>query len=189
MYLSKLLLAKRSARNPYDVHKHIWRVFEWQEQKRRGFLFRVDWDAPGRHVPVLLQSGEEPVCAEGPLVLVDTKRFDLRLRSGQFLRFALCANPVKRLSSERCRVPLLRHDDRIEWLHRKLDRAARVVDADVISIRPLNFLKDSRPGKVVALTYSGVLEVGDESLLLSLVRQGIGPAKSFGCGLLSVARA
>jgi len=35
--------------------------------------------------------------------------------------------------------------------------------------------------------FDGSLTVSDESAFIALLRSGIGPAKAFGCGLLSVA--
>jgi len=39
-----------------------------------------------------------------------------------------------------------------------------------------------------AVCYQGVLRVADADLLRETVSKGIGPAKVFGCGLLSLAR-
>jgi CRISPR system Cascade subunit CasE len=53
----------------------------------------------------------------------------------------------------------------------------------------LYFRKKDRPGKVVTISYTGLLGVNDTKPLMNLVENGIGPAKAFGCGMLSLARA
>jgi CRISPR system Cascade subunit CasE len=50
----------------------------------------------------------------------------------------------------------------------------------------LYFRKDGEAGKIVAVTFDGLLRVVDPALLWQQMQQGIGPAKSFGCGLLSI---
>jgi len=56
---------------------------------------------------------------------------------------------------------------------------------------PLRFYKtkEERAGKIQPVSYKGVLNVRDAEGVVMLIRKGIGPAKAFGCGLLSLARA
>ena len=53
----------------------------------------------------------------------------------------------------------------------------------------LYFRKGKRAGKVVVLTYEGILRVENPKKFEEVFRLGIGPAKSMGCGLLSLAGA
>jgi CRISPR system Cascade subunit CasE len=53
---------------------------------------------------------------------------------------------------------------------------------------PLYFRKGNRGGKLAGVTYDGVLRVTNSGNLVSLLENGIGPAKAFGCGLLLVRR-
>ncbi len=191
MYLSKLELDRRWLRNPYQVHRLLWNAFPGIPDARRPFLFRVESSrGPGR-IPVLMQSFVEPVQPSGePVVLLAVKSFEPSFAEGRTLRFALCANPVKRLNQERCRVPLIRDEDRLQWLHRKLENSAELLECQVSGGEVLYFRKDraGKPGKIALVTYSGVLHVIDPSRFRNLVENGVGAAKCFGCGLLSVAR-
>ncbi|HAK08481.1 MAG TPA: type I-E CRISPR-associated protein Cas6/Cse3/CasE, partial [Shigella sp.] len=114
------------------------------------------------------------------------------------LYFRLRANPIKtildnqkRLDSKgnikRCRVPLIKEAEQIAWLQRKLGNAARVEDVHPISERPQYFSGDGKSGKIQTVCFEGVLTINDAPALIDLVQQGIGPAKSMGCGLLSLA--
>lgn len=190
MYLSKVLLTGGRAGNPYEVHRQLWRAFPDAQDRTRDFLFRAEWGRRRTTLPVLLQSLTEPrSSSDAGVEVLATKAFEPRLREGQVLRFALAANPTKRLSEARKRVPYVKHEEQVAWLRRKLAGAAEVLDADVVGQEALHFRKGGLPGKVVVMTFSGYLRTVEPDRLRSVMVSGIGPAKSFGCGLLTVARA
>ena len=85
-----------------------------------------------------------------------------------------------------CRVPLIVEEQQLQWLYRKRHNVASTEAAVIHAQRPLYFRKDGKAGKIVTVTFDGLLRVLDPALLWLQMRQGIGPAKSFGCGLLSV---
>jgi len=71
------------------------------------------------------------------------------------------------------------------------------VQLDSLLIRPcppLYFYKNNKQtsksygGKIVPIAFEGVLTVQEPDEFIEQVKQGIGPAKAFGCGLLSLAR-
>jgi CRISPR system Cascade subunit CasE len=139
-----------------------------------------------------MQSVGEPVQPFGEDIhLIATKPINPRFTREQVLHFALCANPIKRLKDARCRVPLIREDEQFSWLERKIEEAAQLLECQVSAIHPIHFRKDIRsaPGKILAVTFTGFLQVIEPMSLLALMKNGIGPAKSFGCGLLTLARA
>ena len=88
--------------------------------------------------------------------------------------------------SEKCRVPLIKEVDQRQWLLRKLGEAGEVETVSVLPHAPLYFRKGNRGGKLVTATFDGVLSVKDPNRLTSLLENGIGHAKAFGCGLLLV---
>jgi CRISPR system Cascade subunit CasE len=122
-------------------------------------------------------------------VILRKKAFAPALKTQDSLRFLLCANPIKRLVKERCRVPLIDEDQLIAWLRQKLTDAAVLENADIIEKRNLYFRKDGKAGKIVTVTFSGQIAVSDPVRMHTVLEKGIGPAKAFGCGLLSLARA
>lgn len=201
MYLSKVLINGTACRNPYEIHRVLWKLFPEDADAERDFLFRVE-RAGQQSVEVLMLSRREPATAGARDVrLMGSKPYILSLQQDQRLRFMLVANPVKTINDEsarlnsaneikKCRVPLIREEDLRAWLRRKLESVA-VVEAVKVEKRPaMNFRKtrEKRVGKVQAVSFHGVLSVTDSAGLISLINTGIGPAKAFGCGLLSLAR-
>ena len=206
--------ARRDLASPYQLHKTLANAFgdapEGVHRKTHGVLFRVEDVGPGG-VPVLVQSTSEPdwrqlepgylTRLEGPKPVV------LELAEGQRLRFRLVANPVRRVTVEGKKHPrrqALVHPhakDGIEtgyldWLDRQLGRqGAEVGQVADVPFRLDRKVKGNRgtipKGKLphFGVRFDGVLSVTDADALAVAVREGIGPAKAWGFGLLSLAPA
>lgn len=202
MYLTKAMISGAACRNPYELHRVLWKLFPEDRNAGRDFLFRVERSGQ-QMAEVLVQSHREPIQQGSQDVrLLGSKPYPLTLRPEQRLHFLLLANPIKTINDEggrlnkegaikKCRVPLIRDEDLKAWLVRKLDGLA-MIEAVEIEKRPaLNFRKSSekRVGKVQPVSFRGVLSVVDPDALADAITRGIGSAKAFGCGLLSLARA
>ena len=207
MILSQVLVDWRHARNPYDIHCALWRLFPGQaregrtngEEARTGFLFRVEENQPGRGATIIMQSVNPPQTgSEGAKVVRLSNPFDPSLRPGDRLRFLLTANPVKTITDadgrtnakgevKKCRVPLIREEEQRVWLAHKLNGAAELETLELRTGRPLYFRKKVT-GKIVSVTFEGLLRVTDGNAFVSLLKNGLGPAKAFGCGLMLVKR-
>ena len=101
-----------------------------------------------------------------------------------YYRFLLRANPIKRLSKQRCRVPLIGEENLNAWLSRKFEGSATLVETVPTLRTDLNFCKGDNWGKITTIDFEGVIQCNDKDNLLRLVSSGIGTAKAFGCGLL-----
>ncbi|MBI3371756.1 MAG: type I-E CRISPR-associated protein Cas6/Cse3/CasE [Betaproteobacteria bacterium] len=206
MFLSRVEIPWEAARNPYDVHRQLWRLFPGEEKEtrlrsddmRQGFLFRAEESGLGRTARLLVQSRQAPEIAQG-LTILGTREIRPEPSAGQRLCFILTANPIKTIvdaerrdkpdkKSGKCRVPLIRDEDQREWLARKFAGAAEVEAVTVQPRPPLYFRKGGRGGKLACVTYEGVLRVTHSGNFISLLKNGIGHAKAFGCGLLLVRR-
>jgi CRISPR system Cascade subunit CasE len=206
MFISRVEIPWEAVRNPYDIHRKLWRLFPGEEsetranddQDRQGFLFRVEDQGTGRPARLLVQSRRAPARADG-LLLLGSREIQPTPSTGQRLAFLLTANPVKTITdaerdakpgkkSEKCRVPLIKEDDQRSWLARKLAPAATLESADILPHAPLYFRKSKYAGKLVTCTFEGVLRVEESGQLAHLLENGVGPAKAFGCGLLLVRR-
>jgi len=206
MFLSRVEIPWNLARNPYDLHRQLWRLFPGEEKEarrsadetRQGFLFRVESYQTGRPLRVLLQSRQAPHGLPELLVL-GTREFHPQPASGQRLAFLLTANPVKTITdaqreakpdktAEKCRVPLIHEDEQRDWLKRKLLGAGEVEDVNVLAHPPMFFRKGRQGGKLATVTFEGILRVCEPTVLVSRLQNGIGPAKAFGCGLMLVRR-
>ncbi|MCW5599751.1 MAG: type I-E CRISPR-associated protein Cas6/Cse3/CasE [Nitrosomonas sp.] len=206
MFLSRVELPWELARNPYNLHRQLWRLFPGEEKEirsngeesRQGFLFRIEDIPMGRPARLLVQSRRMPQTAPD-IVLVGTREINPQPVSDQHLAFLITANPVKTITdrerdtkhgkqSEKCRVPLIKEEDQREWITRKLVDAGEIKAANVLPHAPVYFRKGNRGGKLVTATFEGVMCVRNPNILVTLMENGIGPAKAFGCGLLLVRR-
>jgi CRISPR system Cascade subunit CasE len=167
-------------------------------------LFRIEDTADGTQV--IVQSHLEPhwdkafanlAVLSGP---PEHKLFEPHLQSNRLYRFRLLANPTAKKTTERegklskARVGLFREEDQRAWLARKLEAAG----ACPVEYRPVsrssqyskkNPAKDSQVQTHWAVLFEGVLKVMDPEKLSAAIESGIGSAKGFGFGLLSLAPA
>lgn len=206
MYISRVELRWDFARNPYEYHRRLWRLFPGEnresrragEEERKGFLFRVEGNQQGRVACFLVQSRRPPEQATG-VALLGCREFHPQPKAGQRLAFLLTANPVKTINdnerevkpskkSEKCRVPLLQEEEQREWLARKLAGVADIEAVAVLPHSPVYFRKGGQAGKIVTFSFEGVLRVLNGPSLVTILENGVGPAKAFGCGLLLVRR-
>ena len=128
------------------------------------------------------------------------------LHRGQVLRFRLRANPTRKIDTKSGpngqrrngkRVDLRTESQQIEWLSRRADRAGfRLVpaypdgNAPAVRVGASEKLRGRTTNRLVTLAgvlFDGLLEVADPDKLRLAIREGIGPGKAFGCGLLSLA--
>jgi CRISPR system Cascade subunit CasE len=74
------------------------------------------------------------------------------------------------------------------WLARRLEQGAKLGACRIVDEGPLQFEKRSEGAaiQVRSALFEGVLAVLDPGALLETIRQGVGPAKAFGFGLLSL---
>ncbi|MEM1054716.1 MAG: type I-E CRISPR-associated protein Cas6/Cse3/CasE [Bacteroidota bacterium] len=205
--------ARRDLAGPYDLHRTLARAFgdapEGHHRAHHGILFRVE-DPSSGGVPVLVQSTSVPRWEHlepGYLARLDgPKTFEPAFVEGQQLRFRLIANPVRRVNAEGKRHPRRealvhpRAKDGIptgylDWLDRQLARygaeAAEVADVPFRIDRKRKAGKSRLPKDRIphfGVRFDGTLTVTDPERLAGAVAEGIGAAKAFGFGLLSVAR-
>jgi CRISPR system Cascade subunit CasE len=210
-------LQKATGNTLYDLHRTLMAAFPADLPDDERVLYRVDSD-PRTGMPiVLLQSHTVPdwtvlqdregyVLPESqcpPRISANpaVKTFDLALTTGQTLAFRLRANPTAKRRRERddgklrpVRDPLYSEQDQRAWLARKGKRngfqllhVTVIQEGDQLAWKPR---KDDGKRKLThfAVRFDGLLQVTDPHALWNAVQTGIGPAKSFGFGLLSLAR-
>jgi CRISPR system Cascade subunit CasE len=172
---------------------------------RQGFLFRVDPRPPGRAV-ILVQSAIKPnwsyafqnaqhLLAAAPAV----RPWEPSFTDGQSLRFRLRANTVRRIApsepgKDGPRVPVAATAEGLRgWLDRRAERSGFAL-GELASVVPgyIYWNKSAKRGEGLRLrsvVYEGLLTVRDAGAFRRTVEAGIGPAKAFGFGLLSLAPA
>ena len=206
MHLSQLYIDWKMAKNPYELHRAIWELFPDRAEETRDFLFRVEVLEPNKGARVLMLSQNAPMQRSEHSQVMAIREWAPMFAKGQRLRFRLRANPVKSIADDskgsktgnngkqyakRVRVPLIHEEHQHAWLERKLDSAAVLEQLVIHREVPLWFSKANgkqrMAGKVQPVLFDGVLKVREPQALLESLQKGIGPAKSFGCGLLSLA--
>ncbi len=128
-----------------------------------------------------------------------------RIQNGQRWEFRLKANPVRKVKQDMGRRPNERVAgtiqghvtvaQQLEWLASRaaahgfeLPLDANGVPAVVVSERNREvFKRGSREVTLSTAMYDGVLTVTDADLMRATLCRGIGRAKGFGCGLLTIA--
>jgi CRISPR system Cascade subunit CasE len=211
MYLSQLLLNPRNRRlqrdlaQPYELHRTIMSAFPPALPADERVLFRLDQHTRIGQITLLVQSRYEPDWAALPaadyLAVVDpydqaenpaVKSFEVRFTPGQIFHFRLLGNPTVKRDGRR--LGLYREEEQFRWLQRKADQGGfRLMQVRIGQEHALEGLvpREDRKHRLRLLTvrFDGILEVSDPNRLRSSLFQGIGSAKGFGCGLLSLAPA
>lgn len=202
MYFSKWLLKSNKPVDPYQLHKMIWQLFPDKADDERSFLFRVENTRQKCEQHILLQSLSKPQAASRELLMLkEPKEVHLDVKAGNRYRFMLCANPTKKITDKdgkthnqgKVRVPLIHDEEIVAWLKRQLVGSAEVDSIELVQKNLLHFYKnksgDKHVGKIQTVTFLGTLTVEEPELLVTKISSGIGPAKAFGCGLLTLAKA
>lgn len=204
MYLSNLIMNPRSRQanidkgNPYELHRSLMLAFPAFDHEKERILYRLEMSQTNQ---VLVQSTILPDwsrLAENYLEKPsEIKTLNLFLEKGQVLRFRLRANPSKRDPQSHKRVGLYSNDDRLIWLQRKGESHGFSIQPENVEVTSTLWKQFSIPSKSDGkkhqatfnfVDFNGLLCIVNPELLLETIRQGIGPAKGLGCGLLSLAR-
>jgi CRISPR system Cascade subunit CasE len=204
MYLSRVKI-NTSIRNtikilssPQVVHAAVEASFADSDQTRK--LWRIDYYRG--HPYMLLFSQNKPDFVsftkqfgypDMPGEVHDYQKVLDILQNGQQYRFRLCANPVysiKQGEGQRGKVvPHITIAQQEGWLQGKSEKAGFMLNEFAIKQRSIK--KFTRQHKRVTLsmaTYEGVLKIEDAEVFKVTLIQGIGRAKSYGCGLLTLAK-
>jgi CRISPR system Cascade subunit CasE len=184
--------ARRKIHDLYDWHQLVWDAFSGCDGQRRDFLTRLDRVEGERQFRLLIVSPRLPVCPDpwpNATEAWQTREIRPAFFSCGAYRFQLRANPTKRDNATRKRLPLRSPEEQTEWLHRKATQSGFAIDDDRLRLIPegreyFRIEKREQSGFHHAVEFEGVLTVTDKAVFQTAFSQGIGPAKSFGFGLL-----
>lgn len=217
MYLSRIELNTRrkgtmaALASPQKLHAAVESSFPFSSEKDGRNLWRID--KLGDALYLLVLSDGKPDFSHiveqfgwpGAEQKWETKNYTRlmeRIEAGQRWQFRLRANPVhsvRQASGLQTHEPVKRGkvyahvtvQQQEKWL---FERAAkygfnlqegsyRIVQQEV-----RQFLRHRKPVTLGIATFEGMLEVADATLFLRALACGIGRAKAYGCGLLTIAR-
>lgn len=198
--------------NPNVLHARVSQAFLDQkaDQKSR-VLWRLDRRdhehilyIVGSEKPELEVLHDDAGWPEAPPQIADYDRFLTNLKKGQRWWFEVVANPTESKATERGkRGKIVAHvtvEHQLEWLRRKANMhgfalpesglgVPRVTERKFLDFGRDDPYKAKRRSRVKISTvrFAGELEVTDVEALRGALRNGIGRAKGYGCGLLTVA--
>lgn len=191
-----------------DSGSILWRV---DHDPRRGIVMLIvqsdsapDWEPLLKRYP-----GYVTPPPDSNLPPVSVMERHLSFKVGQRLKFRLRANPTRKIKSDGRkngqRLGLTTPDEQRAWLERKSSDAAHTSGFRLLGFDPipdpaarqervsLRTAEEQAVATVtqnrthIAVLFEGVLEVTDPEQFQHTLRAGIGSAKAFGFGLLSVA--
>ncbi len=187
LYLSRFLFEKspegiRLLESPHALHAVV-RGMGGGER----YLYRVETvrGAPALLVQTLLHPDLTGVLG-GALRLVGVKRLDPSfLREGAPYRFLLRANLIQQKKGRATRfLSLDEAVQRVKWAI----RGAEVVAVQAQRLRPLRVRRPGgKPFSIDVVEFRGVLTVRDREALFDVLARGVGRARGYGLGLLSLA--
>lgn len=201
LYLSRILInpgckeAQRDINSAYEMHRTVMRAFPDGFNGRA--LFRLELPREHPWATLYIQSdvqadwcflrnieGYLAQCRDNP----GQKRFAPQFRTGDRFIFRLRANPTVKRDGKR--FALFRENEQLNWLKRKMENAG----AAILNVRTSagdwhRFSdNDGRKATIYGVTFDGGLELSRPEPFMEALINGIGSAKGFGFGLLSLAR-
>ncbi|MFQ3659695.1 MAG: type I-E CRISPR-associated protein Cas6/Cse3/CasE [Anaerolineae bacterium] len=200
MYLSQLLLNPRfravqaDLADRYQLHRTVLSGFDHDVEAGERVLYRLEVTL--RRPLLLVQSVMQPQWQLSPRIMqpgyllsdVAVKPVQLALKEGQILRFRLYANPTVKRGGKR--YALHTEEQQRAWLQRKaVDHGFEVLDVSTRDVRQILGRHNKQRLTWHQVGYEGYIVVRNAEQLLAAVQQGIGSAKAFGFGLLSLAPA
>lgn len=196
-----------------QMHRTVMRAYPQAEpgknpREEYGVLFRLEVFRSIGEIRLYVQSRIEPnwgclpesyvLGPEGDPIQVKSiaGAYD-RIRTGQPLRFRLRANPTVKIDTKTRedgvrrngrRVPVRGEDRQRQWLVRKgMESGFKLREVAIQRSGSSELYRDREKKRVFqGVLYDGVLIVTDVELFRQALQKGLGPAKAFGFGLLSV---
>ncbi|MFI7609310.1 type I-E CRISPR-associated protein Cas6/Cse3/CasE [Micromonospora sp. NPDC049366] len=210
--------ARRGARkllsSPHALHAAVRAAFaEPEDHERDGSrtLWRLDTSAPGRMLLYIVSPGRPDLThlveqAGWPTTEAwVTRDYDGLLDSlhpGQTWAFRLTANPSHSGrktadAKETQRFGYLREEEQIGWLTNRATRHGFTIatqhdgrpNLHLHHRRTQSFKRGLGTVTLTTVTYDGILQVADANAFRQTLTRGIGHAKAYGCGLLTLAPA
>lgn len=180
----------RTLNDPQELHLAVMRLFGHvgaeSPRSAAGIIFRVEPAAPGFPGALLIRSTVKPRTTLDGMVVREEGEAPA---AGTPVAFRLAVNAVRRQKDggvvpvPRDDAPQEGFDTMTEWVTRKLDGALRDVDL----INHDRTVLGARAGRRVQTDLvDGYGIVEDPAQLTVLLAGGIGRAKNYGCGLLTI---
>ncbi len=207
MYLSRVFLdgqnreTMRLMASPELMHGAVEGCFPEGRQRRLWRLDRLD-----NRYCLLIVSPVEPDCAvlaarygfPGAEPAWQTKPYLpllKRLKQGQTWHFRLRANPVRSVKEEgRNRGKVMAHvtiQQQKDWLIKRAGDCGFALEENAFEVVHTQWMRfHKRQGHLITLrtaVYEGYLSIVDKEVFVQTLLEGVGRAKAYGCGLMTLA--
>ena len=189
--------ARRSLSDPQALHKALMGCFPSSAGDTPRQEFGVLWRAEPSDAPtILMQSRTEPDLQALPpgFATAQTRPLDRHLAglaNGQVVHYRVVLNPVAKSRARGNRQRVIPSSERAEWAAKRLMK----VGLDLLTPPTLTGLPSryiERSGKrlpIYATQVDGIGRVMEADALCAALKSGVGHAKAWGCGLMTVLRA
>lgn len=215
MYFSKVtikqtpeiftMLKQAYSKGEYALHQLIWNLFPNDGSKKRDFLFRkID---RSEDMGFYILSKDEPKESQSLHVL--SKPFTPKLKEDQKLSFSIIVNPVKTVNGKKHDVWIhakkraqkdgvaknelvsIGENAVKKWFEHKGSQHGYSVDLDNMIVNgymqhKMYAGKHSKHIQYSSAHIEGVLTVTDPDKFITMLHNGMGKSKAFGCGLMMV---
>lgn len=210
MIISKIVFNKSAAfkevfAGGYALHQAVWDLFADGPDRRRDFLYRLDF--VGRMPLVHTVSCRTPNDAKG-LWHIESKEYLPKVEKGMNLGFSVRVSPTVKRDGKRhdvvmdakCKGRMSDNNGEVsmqeliadscgKWLEKRVqENGFKTLQfrADGYQQISFNKAKGSKPVKYSIVDITGMLEVVEQKPFVDILFDGLGPEKGFGCGLMLV---
>lgn len=200
VHLARLVLDPRPKQvrdhltKPHEMHRTLMKCFPQHSgpnaRSKFGVLWRTEPDA--RDPVILMQSHIRPELTNLPGELIrDSAVKDMALdslRAGLVVHYRVMLNPIRKNRAGGNTQSVVPSAARAEWASAKLSKAGLVLIDDVIvtGMPASKIHRQGRSFRHYSVRVDGIAKVNDIDDLSLAIRQGLGSAKAWGCGLLTI---
>jgi CRISPR system Cascade subunit CasE len=195
----------------YATHQLLWNLFPDDKNAERDFLFREEQKEGW---PLFYVMSSREASNSSKLFHVETKLFNPEIQVGQRLAFDIRVNPVvarkvdgkknskyhdvwmdakhkakaEKLTEQK--TDEFKQENTIKWLADRSEKNGFSLEMEKLQINAYRqhsaLKKGSRSLRYSTVDYSGILIVTDIEKFKSILTNGLGRAKAFGCGLMLI---
>ncbi len=217
MYLSRIALntnrkdTMTALASPQKLHAAVESSFPPSDEKANRNIWRID--RLNNNLYLLVLSDKKPDFLHiveqfgwpGAEQKWETKDYTIlleRIKEGQTWQFRLRANPIHHViangetqtQEKKQRGKIYAHvteDQQSKWLLDRGERYGFMLNVDSFRVVQRDIKRFKHRNGFITLgiaTYEGVLEVTDVTLFRNALINGIGRAKAYGCGLMTIGK-
>jgi CRISPR system Cascade subunit CasE len=185
MYLTKINFKEtvtmnmlRDAKSIYEMHRTILKGFD---EKPDTLLFRVETGY------ILVLSSDEPNYDVDYFGDIQTKQYSMECKKGHVFSYRMRANPTVRKMDTGKNNPIRSEEDLVKWITKKANDNGFDIREVMVNVEdPKISYKKKHKQTHHSVLFNGIGSVVDADKFNDVLIRGIGRAKSYGFGMMSV---